>query len=116
MPTGSSLVLLATEFCDFLCTLYNVTPLNLQIHCNGCGTALEVRNTLSCSKGGLVIALHNEVREDLLYLAQQAFTLVSVFSEPRIHQGCTISEREICQGSDKEKKTRGDIMIQGLWY
>ena len=40
-------VLLATKFCDVLCAHYNFTPLNLQIHCNGCGTAFKVSHALS---------------------------------------------------------------------
>ena len=59
-------VLLATEFSDILCPRYNFTPLpNLQSNCNGRGTSFDVRHTLICYKLGLVIARHNEVREEL---------------------------------------------------
>ena len=43
----SGTVLSATEFCDFLCARYNFTPLNLQIHCDGCGTTFELRHSLN---------------------------------------------------------------------
>ena len=56
--TVSGTVLSATEFRDFLCTRYNVSPVNLQSHCGRCGTALEVAHTLNCSIGGLVITRH----------------------------------------------------------
>ena len=32
-----------------------------------------------------------------------------------MNQGRTISEQEICQGSNKDKETRGDVTIQGFW-
>ena len=35
--------------------------------------------------------------------------------KPLIHQGRTRSELEIRQGSYKQKDTRGDVMIRGLW-
>ena len=73
-------------------------------------------HTLICSKYGLVIARHNEVREKLLYLARQAFYPSLVRLEPLIHQGRTISERNIRQGSGREKETKEDVMTQGLWY
>ena len=94
---------------------YNVSPLNFQKRCDGRGTAFRVTHTLSCIIGGLVIAHHNKIRDELLYLSRRDFTSASVRAEPLIHQGRTSSEQEIRQGSDKDKETRGDVMIQGLW-
>ena len=62
-------VLSATEFQDFLCTSYNVSPANLQSHCAGCGTMFRVMHALSCIIGSLIVARHNEIREELLYLS-----------------------------------------------
>ena len=73
-------------------------------------------HTLSCSKGGLVIARHNKVCDELLYLSGRALTSESVCAEPLTHQVRTISERNIRQGSEKYKETRGYLTIQGLWY
>ena len=64
----------------------------------------------------MVIARTNERSDELIYLARQAFTPASVYAEPLIHQGRTISEKDIREGSDKEKETCGEVMIQGLWY
>ena len=105
----------ATEFWDFLCARYNVTPLNIHSHCDRCGTAFKVTHIIICSKGGLVIAHHNGVRDELLYLDRRDFTPASVCAEPLIHQGHIRSEREICQGSDKDKEMRGNVMIRGFW-
>ena len=62
-------VLSATEFQDILCARCNVSPLNLQSHCNGCGTEFGVTNTLSLNTGGLVIACHKNNRDESLYLS-----------------------------------------------
>ena len=66
VTTVTGTVFTDKEFRNFLCVRYNVTPPNLQRNCDGGGTALNVSHTLSCSKGGLVIARHNEVRGELL--------------------------------------------------
>ena len=60
-------VLFATNFWGFLCARYNVSPLNLQSHYDGCGTLFRVNYTFICSTGGLVIARHKKIRDELLY-------------------------------------------------
>ena len=72
-------------------------------------------HTLRCRIGGLFVAHHNKICDELLYLSQRAFTSASVHAEPLIHQGGTRSEQEIRQDSDKHKDMRGDVMIRGLW-
>ena len=52
----------------FLCACYNVSPINLQSHCDGCGTVFGVTHTISCSIDVLVIARHRKIRDWLLYL------------------------------------------------
>ena len=69
----------------------------------------------SCSIGGLVIARHNEIFDELLYLYPHAFTSAYVCAETLMHQGHTRSKQYILQGSDKQKNTRGDVMTRGLW-
>ena len=39
----------ATEFLDFLCACYNLSPINLQSHCDRCGTEFGLTHTLRCS-------------------------------------------------------------------
>ena len=100
---------------DILCARYNVSPLNLQSHFDGSGTSFGVTHALICSIVGLVIARHNEICDKNLYLSRRAFTSSSVRAEPLIHQGLTRSKLEICQGSNRHKDTRRDVMIRGLW-
>ena len=113
--TVSGTVLSATKFRDFLCARYNVSTLNLQSHCEGCVTAFRVTHTLSCSIGGLIIACQKKICDKLLDPYRHDFNSESVYAEPLIHQGRTRSEQDICQGSDKNKDTRGGMMIRGLW-
>ena len=58
---------------------------------------------------------HNKIHDKLLYLSQRAFTSAYVRAEPIIHQGRTISEQEMRQGSEKYKDTQRYVMVQGLW-
>ena len=109
--TVSGTVLSATEFRYFLCARYNVFPVNLLSHCDGCGTAVGVTHILRFIIGGLVIVRHNKIRDEILYLSQREYNSAYVRVEPLIHQGRTRSELEMHQGSDKPKDTRGDVMI-----
>ena len=70
----SGKVMSATYFWDFKCACYNVSPVNLQSHCDGCGTSFGVMHTLSCSIRGLVIVRHKEIRDKILYQSQRIFT------------------------------------------
>ena len=72
-------------------------------------------HALSCSIWGLFITRHNKIRDGLHYISRHAFTLESERGKPLIHQGNTRSEQEIRQGGDKEKETRGDVMVRVLW-
>ena len=67
--TVSGTVLSATEFWDFLCKSYNVSPLNLQSHCGICGTVFSVMHAPSYSTVGLVIVRHNKICDKILYIS-----------------------------------------------
>ena len=99
----------------FLCARYNVSSVNLRSHCDGCGIAFGVTHTISCSIDGLFIACHNKIRGKLLYLSRHFFNSAYARSKLLIHQGHTRSEQEMCQGSDKDKETRWDVIVQFLW-
>ena len=47
-------------------------PLNLHGKCDVSGTYFYVSHSLSFIKGGIFIARHNEVRDELLYLSRLA--------------------------------------------
>ena len=76
--------------------------------------SFSVRHELSCRHVELVIAHHNEVQDNLVYLEHRAFSPQCVHDEPLIQQGHIISEYKIYQGRG-ELETRGDLLIRGLW-
>ena len=47
------------EFQYNLLLEYGIVPLNLPTDCDGCGKKFSVTHALSCPKGGLVLAWHN---------------------------------------------------------
>ena len=77
---------------EFNKNVYYFTPPNFQIKYGGCGTSFGVSQGLSCIKGGLVIASHNEVRKKIIYLAWRSFPSYYVRVEPLVYQGCSKSE------------------------
>ena len=48
----------------FLCARYNASLVNLQNHCDGCGTSFVVTHTLIFNIRSLVIARHNEISDE----------------------------------------------------
>ena len=54
-----------TEFRDALALKYLHTPPGLPSQCDGCGESVSLQHGLDCSKGGLVIRQHNEIRDCL---------------------------------------------------
>ena len=72
-------------------------------------------HALTSITSGMFVASHTKICDELLHLSQRDFIPASVCAELLIRQGCIISEKEIYQGSEKDKETRGDLMTQGLW-
>ena len=89
-------------------------PPNIQSKCGGCCTSVDVHHVIICRKGDLIITHHNKVSSELLYPATLPFLSASVHSKLLIHQGRSISEGGIRQGSDK-LDTRGEVLIWGLF-
>ena len=73
-----------------------------------------VRHILSFPNGGLSVARHNEIRDDIILLIKQAFYPHCVRGEPLKRLGRSISEDKVHhRGSVLE--TRGDDLIQVIW-
>ena len=70
------------EFCIFLCERYNVTPPNLQHKYGCCSQQCFSCHGLSFRHGGIFIACHKEVRDELLYLSQWYLPPNCVCGEP----------------------------------
>ena len=75
----------AQEFRDSLHLRYARSPSDLQANCDGCGSKFSVRHALECKNGGLVIGRHDEIRDELHFLATLAFKPSMVCDEPKVN-------------------------------
>ena len=80
-------VLSADEFRNNARLRYNLAPLDMPQHCDGCGSKMTVEHALSCRVGGLVHIRHDDVADEFRSLCCQAFSPGRVQREPRIHSG-----------------------------
>ena len=115
------------EFQDSLLLRYGRTPLNLPAACDGCGKTFSVSHGLQCKKGGLIFWRHEEVKNELAYLAGRAMAPSAVRNEPLIYVGAprtgTSSSSDSTEGSAPNpdqtdgdlKDLRGDLLIRGAW-
>ena len=99
---------------------YGITPPDLPTTCDGCEARFTLQHALGCKKGGLVIFRHNEIRDELVYLAGKALTPSAIRDEPLIHTGRKAENVNTCpasQASDKpsSEDERGDILLRGFW-
>ena len=93
LPTKvSEMILSEGEFYDDLYLHYGYTLPDLPIQCNGCHQCFSIEHALQCKKGGLVVAHHNEIHDEVRHLAATTFTPNAVCNEPSIHQvaPCTV--------------------------
>eukprot|EP00978_Attheya_sp_CCMP212_P036135 scaffold161877_cov51-Attheya_sp.AAC.2 len=62
---------------------------NLPTHCISCNAKCNIDYALNCKKGGLVIARHNEMMDEVGFLATLATSPNAVRDEPFMFSGCT---------------------------
>eukprot|EP00978_Attheya_sp_CCMP212_P039958 scaffold213016_cov49-Attheya_sp.AAC.1 len=114
------------EFRDGLCLCYVMTLHNLPTHCDGCNAKCNIDHALNCKKGGLVIARHNEVKDELgfLVLTTLATTLPNaVCNEPFIFPCCAANDEGNCesnscphvQSSANNEGDWGDLLLCRIW-
>ena len=51
------------EFRDNLCHRYGLMPQDIPATCDGCGKKFSIEHALSCPKGGLVLAWHDDAEK-----------------------------------------------------
>ncbi len=98
-------------------------PPDLPSHCDGCGHQFTVHHGLACSLGGLVLALHNELCDELPDLAACAFTASAVHNEPLIHPCLPFTPMTPLAPAPSASSApppppsddQGDLLIHGLW-
>ena len=92
MVTGT--VLAGTKFSAFCAYDMMLPPLTVKkFDCYY--RSFSVHHRIICSHRKLIIVHHNEVHDELLYLAQQDFPSNCVCCKPLIHQGRSRSEEEV---------------------
>ena len=52
------------EFGDNLCLRYGLMPQDIPAACNGCGKRFLIKHAISCPKGGLVLARHDDAAKE----------------------------------------------------
>ena len=52
---------------------------------NGCGNKFMIENAISCPKGGLVMAPHDEVAEEWVALGDRSLIPSAIFYKPKIN-------------------------------
>ena len=102
------------EFRDSLRIRYGLAPLNLPMHCDGCGDPFTVQHAMTCKKGGLVMRRHEAVAAEWHDLCARATTSTSVSDEPLIYTGQS-RLLEAGVGGEILDELRGDVGVHGFW-
>ena len=103
-------ILSPEEFRDSILTRYGETPEKLHTHCDGCGKKSSLDHLLTCKTGGLALVhqAHDELKDKLATLAQQAYLPSAIQLEP-----------PICNNSDLITENYSqqcrDIGMWGFW-
>jgi hypothetical protein len=110
----------AQEFRDAVSMRYGITPSDLPSFWDSCDARFSLQHALGCKKGGLVIFRHNEIQDELIHLAEKAFTPSAVRDKPLIRGRSTekVDECPVRQTSANQpakEDDRGDILLQGFW-
>eukprot|EP00978_Attheya_sp_CCMP212_P015120 scaffold38884_cov66-Attheya_sp.AAC.2 len=98
---------------------------NLPTHCDGCNAKCNIDHALSwCSKkGGLVIARHNKVKDEMGFLATLTTSPNAVHDKPFIFPGRAANGESNCesntcphvQSSTNNEGDRGDLILHRIW-
>eukprot|EP00978_Attheya_sp_CCMP212_P023880 scaffold74078_cov59-Attheya_sp.AAC.2 len=112
------------EFRDGLCLRYAMMLQNLPTHCDGYNFKCNIdHGALNCKKGGLVIACHNELKDELGFLATLATLPNAVRNKPFIFPGCAANGEGNCesnscphvQSSTNNEGDWGDLLLRVIW-
>lgn len=118
------------EFRDGLSLRYNLEPKNLPDICDGCGMKFTSGHALQCRTGGLIIARHNDIKDELAELCGRVFKPSEIHDEPAITHGraqrfqhpspatqdsSTSSSPPHTLLPLENDEDRGDLNIRGFW-
>ena len=68
-------------------------PQDIPTTCNGCGKQLLIEHALSCPKGGLVLAWHNDAAKEWGALGARALVPSAITYKPKINSRTVQGER-----------------------
>ena len=115
---------------------YGIVPLNPPTDCDGCGKNFLVPNAISCPKGGLIMARHNDAAKEWGALSDQALNPSAISYGPEINSRTVQGDRngsgsQVAMGSQEGEakkygegatgqakvpdESRADISVQGFW-
>jgi hypothetical protein len=99
---------------------YVITPPDLPTSCDSCEARFTLQHAFSCKKGSLVIFQHDEIQDELVYLAGQALTPSAICNKPLIRPCRAAGRNNNCPATQNSNKAaredkRGDIILRGFW-
>ena len=81
------------EFQDNLCLRYGLMLQDIPVTCDGCSKKLSIEHTLSCPKGGLVLAWHSDAAKKWSALGHRALVPSAITYKPKINSRTVQGER-----------------------
>ena len=81
------------EFQDNLRLRHGLMPQDIPATCDGCGKKFSIEHALSCPKGGLVLARHNDAAKEWGALGAWALVPSAITYEPKINSRTVQGER-----------------------
>ena len=75
------------EFRDNLCLRYGLMPQDIPATCDGCGKKFLIEHTLSCPKGGIVLARNDENAKEWGALGAWDLVPSAITYEPKLIVG-----------------------------
>ena len=78
---------------DNLCLRYRLMPQDIPATCDSCGKRFLIKHTLSCPKGGLVLARHDDAAKEWGDLGSRARVPSAITYEPKINSRTVQGER-----------------------
>ena len=81
------------EFQENICLRYGMMHQDITTTCNGCSKRFLIEPAISCLKGEIVMARHNEAAKEWGYLGARALVPIAITHEPKINSSIVYRER-----------------------
>ena len=81
------------KFRDNLRLRYGLMPQDIPATCDGCGKKFSIEHTLSCPKGGIVLARHDDAAQEWGALGARSLVPSAITYEPKINSRTVQGEK-----------------------